>query len=609
MANAIWWIFADGEQKMRVKKIQNLISLPSSLWQFYKRYAIPGYGWQLLLWTIIVLIHRSEAVIIPYVEKLTIEIFEQTIPVGSTLFKEAIPYVLVIVGLNYFLNITWVAFDWIQAHVAPQIKNRISEMLTGYVHNQSMSFWTSKMAGSINSQINYIAQGFNVFYSTVQMLGVGLVILVNTGILFVLNIKLAIILVLALVVRIVYAWYYSKRAKRISEHYSSTDSKLSGKLVDSFSNYTVVKYFAGAQKEQEALVHVRSRIIFWSVVQRYVSRIFWAFTGFLWDALFGLTILLCVILYQRGEIELSNVVYTISVYHWIMGTVTRFMEMLPEIIENVGKAKKAYKELVMPIAVVDKPNAPDLVVKKGLIEFKHVVFGYRNRPVLTDLMLRVKPGERVGIVGPSGAGKSTLVHLLMRFYEPKRGHIFIDGQDIADVKQDSLRSNIAFIPQDPAMFNRTIGENIGYGKTGATLAEIRRAAKSASADKFIMATEKKYNSLVGDRGIKLSGGQKQRIAIARAFLKDAPILVLDEATSALDSETEVAIQESFEKLSKGRTTIVIAHRLSTLRNMDRIIVLDRGVIVEQGTHQQLLRRKGKYYQLWQMQSGGFLTEK
>ena len=594
---------------MRVKKIQNLISLPSSLWQFYKRYAIPGYGWQLLLWTIIVLIHRSEAVIIPYVEKLTIEIFEQTIPVGSTLFKEAIPYVLVIVGLNYFLNITWVAFDWIQAHVAPQIKNRISEMLTGYVHNQSMSFWTSKMAGSINSQINYIAQGFNVFYSTVQMLGVGLVILVNTGILFVLNIKLAIILVLALVVRIVYAWYYSKRAKRISEHYSSTDSKLSGKLVDSFSNYTVVKYFAGAQKEQEALVHVRSRIIFWSVVQRYVSRIFWAFTGFLWDALFGLTILLCVILYQRGEIELSNVVYTISVYHWIMGTVTRFMEMLPEIIENVGKAKKAYKELVMPIAVVDKPNAPDLVVKKGLIEFKHVVFGYRNRPVLTDLMLRVKPGERVGIVGPSGAGKSTLVHLLMRFYEPKRGHIFIDGQDIADVKQDSLRSNIAFIPQDPAMFNRTIGENIGYGKTGATLAEIRRAAKSASADKFIMATEKKYNSLVGDRGIKLSGGQKQRIAIARAFLKDAPILVLDEATSALDSETEVAIQESFEKLSKGRTTIVIAHRLSTLRNMDRIIVLDRGVIVEQGTHQQLLRRKGKYYQLWQMQSGGFLTEK
>ena len=594
---------------MRVKKIQNLISLPSSLWQFYKRYAIPGYGWQLLLWTIIVLIHRSEAVIIPYVEKLTIEIFEQTIPVGSTLFKEAIPYVLVIVGLNYFLNITWVAFDWIQAHVAPQIKNRISEMLTGYVHNQSMSFWTSKMAGSINSQINYIAQGFNVFYSTVQMLGVGLVILVNTGILFVLNIKLAIILVLALVVRIVYAWYYSKRAKRISEHYSSTDSKLSGKLVDSFSNYTVVKYFAGAQKEQEALVHVRSRIIFWSVVQRYVSRIFWAFTGFLWDALFGLTILLCVILYQRGEIELSNVVYTISVYHWIMGTVTRFMEMLPEIIENVGKAKKAYKELVMPIAVIDKPNAPDLVVKKGLIEFKHVVFGYRNRPVLTDLMLRVKPGERVGVVGPSGAGKSTLVHLLMRFYEPKRGQIFIDGQNIADVKQDSLRSNIAFIPQDPAMFNRTIGENIGYGKTGATLAEIRRAAKSASADKFIMATEKKYNSLVGDRGIKLSGGQKQRIAIARAFLKDAPILVLDEATSALDSETEVAIQESFEKLSKGRTTIVIAHRLSTLRNMDRIIVLDRGVIVEQGTHQQLLRRKGKYYQLWQMQSGGFLTEK
>ena len=594
--------------RFKTKKTTGVLALPATLWQFYKWYAVPGYGWQLLLWTIIVLAHRSEAIIIPYVEKLTIEIFEQTVPAGSTLFREAIPYVLGIIGLNYFLNITWVAFDWLQAHVAPKIKNRISEVLTSYVHNQSMSFWTSKMAGSINSQINYIAQGFNVFYSTVQMLGVGLVILVNTGILFALNMNLAFILVAALIVRIVYAWYYSKKAKRLSEHYSSTDSTLSGKLVDSFSNYAVVKYFAGAEKEQKALVHVRSRLIFWSVIQRYVSRIFWAFTGFLWDALFGVTILLCVLLYQRGEIELSNVVYTISVYHWIMGTVTRFMEMLPEIIENIGKAKKAYKELVMPISVVDKPNAPDLVVKKGLIEFKHIVFGYRNRPVLTDLMLRIKPGERVGIVGSSGAGKTTLVNLLMRFYEPKHGHILIDGQDIADVKQDSLRSQIAFIPQDPAMFNRTIGENIGYGKTGATTAEIRKAAKSASADEFIMKTEKKYNSLVGDKGIKLSGGQRQRIAIARAFLKDAPILVLDEATSALDSETEVAIQESFEKLSKGRTTIAIAHRLSTLRNMDRIIVLDHGVIVEQGTHQQLLRRKGKYYQLWQMQSGGFLQE-
>jgi ABC-type multidrug transport system fused ATPase/permease subunit len=185
----------------------------------------------------------------------------------------------------------------------------------------------------------------------------------------------------------------------------------------------------------------------------------------------------------------------------------------------------------------------------------------------------------------------------------------IDNQNINDVRQDSLRENIAFIPQEPTMFNRTIAENIGYGKFGASNQEIKRAAKFASADKFIMDTEKKYESIVGDKGIKLSGGQRQRIAIARAFLKNAPILVLDEATSALDSETEIAIQKSFDKLSRGRTTIAIAHRLSTLRNMDRIVVIDKGVIVEQGTHNALLRKKGKYYHLWQMQSGGFLQEK
>ena len=305
----------------------------------------------------------------------------------------------------------------------------------------------------------------------------------------------------------------------------------------------------------------------------------------------------------------AEIVYTISVYMSVMWRISYIVNRFPDIIDMTASAKKAYRELVVPLTIVDKENAKNLKVNRGGIEFNGVYFKYRNKYVLKDLSLIVTPGERVGIVGASGAGKTTLVNLLMRFYEPQRGNILIDGQDIADVKQDSLRENIAFIPQDPTMFNRTIGDNIAYGKFGANITEIRNAAKKASADKFIMDTEKGYDSIVGDRGIKLSGGQRQRIAIARAFLKNAPILVLDEATSALDSETERIIQKSFEKLSKGRTTIAIAHRLSTLRNMDRIIVLDKGVIVEQGTHQQLLRKKGKYYHLWKMQSGGFVQEK
>ena len=550
----------------------------------------------------------SQAVIYPYIEKTVMQIFEQPVPEGSSLLIVSIPFVLLVVGLNYFLNGAWTASNLFRARAKPKIENQISEVLTSYVYNQSMSFWTSKMAGSINSQINYIASGFESIHMFVKMFGSFFIMMINGFMLFTLDKYIALVLVFALFIRVIYTWRFGKKIKRISEQSSATNSRLSGKLVDSFSNYNIVKYFAGAKQEQESLVPLRTRSIFWLKLQTNLYAFFWMFTGLLWDGLYGITIIFCVLLFQRGKITPSGVVYVISAYHFVMGAITQFMDDLPMLIEIIGKAKRAYKDLVMPIAITDKPNAHDLVVKKGMIEFKHIAFGYRNRPVLTDLMLRIKPGERVGIVGSSGAGKTTLVNLLMRFYEPKRGQILIDGQDIADVKQDSLRSNIAFIPQDPSMFNRTIGENIGYGKFGATKAEIRKAAKSASADEFIMKTDKKYNSLVGDKGIKLSGGQRQRIAIARAFLKDAPILVLDEATSALDSETEVAIQESFEKLSKGRTTIAIAHRLSTLRNMDRIIVLDKGVIVEQGTHQQLLRKKGKYYQLWQMQSGGFLQE-
>lgn len=594
--------------RLRTKKSADTMALPSSLWAFYREYAVRGFRKILSIWVFMLMVNYLCDVFMPYMERLVIQIFENAPSVSVNLLKYALPTILLAVMVQIMSSSTWLVENTLWSHSEPKIKQRISETLTNYVHKQSMSFWTSKMAGSVNSQISYVADGFSVFYMLFHVVGTCMIILVNGGMLIGLNKYVALLFVFAIISRGLYAWRFKKLVKKSSEDASGAGSTLNGKLIDSFSNYSIVKYFAGAKKEEESLVEHRSKFVNLTMVLRYAQRLFWALPMYLWGVLYGCTIALCVILYQRGQLQIADVAYTLSVYYFVMGAINQIIKLLPDMIEFIGKAKKAYKDLVMPIAITDKPNAPDLVVKKGMIEFKHVVFGYRNRPVLTDLMLRIKPGERVGVVGSSGAGKTTLVNLLMRFYEPKQGQILIDGQDIADVKQDSLRSQIAFIPQDPAMFNRTIAENIGYGKFGATSAEIRRAAKSASADEFIMKTEKKYNSLVGDKGIKLSGGQRQRIAIARAFLKNAPILVLDEATSALDSETEVAIQESFEKLSKGRTTIAIAHRLSTLRNMDRIIVLDKGVIIEQGTHQQLLRRKGKYYQLWKMQSGGFFQE-
>ena len=556
------------------------------------------------------LIAYSGGIIWPNFNRWVVALFEHTVPEGVSFIRYALPTIILITVLNMAMTSMDLIVSTISSHLWPRLTNQISEILTTYTHKQSMSFWVSKMSGSINQQINYIISGFRDGFSELwACVGRLMIILVNGILLLAINKWVAYLFVFSLVFRIIYAYNMRKRVKKASEAASGAYSALSGKLVDSFSNYSIVKLFAGAEKECKILEEPRKKSVDTAIYSRYTMRLFWAIPGLLWDLLFGVTILFCCMLYQAGQITVSEIVFTISVYLEVMSAVQNLINRFHDIIDKTAAAKKAYKELVLPLGIVDKENAKPLRVKKGVISFNNIYFKYRNKYVLKDLSLEIKPGERVGIVGSSGAGKTTLVNLLMRFYEPQRGNIVIDGQDISDVKQMSLRENIAFIPQDPTMFNRTIKENIGYGKFGSSLKEIRAASKKAAADKFIMDTEKGYDSLVGERGIKLSGGQRQRIAIARAFLKNAPILVLDEATSALDSETELSIQKSFDKLSKGRTTIAIAHRLSTLRNMDRIIVLDKGVVVEQGTHAQLLRKKGEYYRLWQMQSGGFLQEK
>lgn len=594
-----------------MNKNTNITSLPKSLWRFYWEYGVKNYRLLLFGWMFMVLAMFSGGVIWPNFNRWVVALFESPVPADVTFVKYAIPTILLITFLNMFLTASELMRDTISSHLWPRVVNQMSEVLTTYTHKQSMSFWTGKMSGSINTQIDYIINGLvngglnELWYC----LGRFSVILINGVLLLKINRYVAYLFVLSLFFRIIYAYFMRKRVKKASEAASGANSALTGKLIDSFSNFSIVKLFAGAEKEKKILKEPREKRISTQMYSRYTMRLFWAVPGFLWDLLFGATILFCCLLYQHGLITVSEIVFTISVYIEVMGAVSGLINRFPEIIDKTAAAKKAYRELVVPLTIIDKENAKNLKVNRGGIEFNGVYFKYRNKYVLKDLSLIVNPGERVGIVGASGAGKTTLVNLLMRFYEPQSGNILIDGQNIADVKQDSLRENIAFIPQDPTMFNRTIGDNIAYGKFGANITEIRNAAKKASADKFIMDTEKGYDSVVGDRGIKLSGGQRQRIAIARAFLKNAPILVLDEATSALDSETERAIQKSFEKLSKGRTTIAIAHRLSTLRNMDRIIVLDKGVIVEEGSHQQLLRKKGKYYSLWKMQSGGFMQEK
>jgi ATP-binding cassette subfamily B multidrug efflux pump len=324
------------------------------------------------------------------------------------------------------------------------------------------------------------------------------------------------------------------------------------------------------------------------------------------------TAALAIYLWTIGKVEVGTVAMALPLTWQIVNISGWVAWQVTNIFENIGVVQEGMMTIAKPIGLTDPPQAPELKVSRGEIVFDDVRFGYgREAGVLQGFRLTVKPGEKIGLVGRSGAGKSTAVNLLLRFFDVEEGRILIDAQDIAGVTQESLRAQISVVTQDTSLLHRSIRENIRYGRPTASDAEVARAAELAHAEEFIAALEDwkgrhGYEAQVGERGVKLSGGQRQRIAIARVILKNAPILVLDEATSALDSEVEAAIQESLSTLMAGKTVIAIAHRLSTIARMDRLVVLDRGRIVEQGTHDALLRANGHYAALWRRQSGGFI---
>jgi ATP-binding cassette subfamily B protein/ATP-binding cassette subfamily B multidrug efflux pump len=316
----------------------------------------------------------------------------------------------------------------------------------------------------------------------------------------------------------------------------------------------------------------------------------------------------------NGFLSVGQFVGAIYILQRLSMQIFVFLQMGQQIFQAIGTIKDAMPVMTTPPTIVDRPDAADLMVDNGEICFRDVGFAYKSgKPVIDNLSLTVRAGEKVGLVGLSGAGKTTLVSLLLRFYDIRDGAILIDGQDISEVTQGSLRRNIGVIAQDVALLHRSVGDNIRYGRPEATQQEIEHAAKTARADLFITDLSdgegrKGYEAFVGDRGIKLSGGQRQRVAIARVLLKDAPILVLDEATSALDSESEAAIQEKLELVMAGKTVIAIAHRLSTIAMMDRIVVLDHGHIVEEGKPEELAKQDGLFARLWKRQTGGFIPE-
>ena len=409
-------------------------------------------------------------------------------------------------------------------------------------------------------------------------------------------------------------WYFVPRLGRVAQSQADARSLMTGRITDAYTNIATVKLFSHARREAG---YVRGAMEEFLVTVHRQMRLV---TGFeIVNHLLSVALILSTAgatlwLWSRGQVGVGAVAAATAmalrlngISHWVMWE-------MAELFEHVGTVQDGIDTLARPHTVVDRPGAEPLRVTRGAIRFEDVSFSYGgSRNVVDHLNLSIAPGEKIGLVGRSGAGKSTAVHLLLRFHDLEHGRILIDGQDIAHVTQDSLREQVGMVTQDTSLLHRSVRDNIVYGRPDASDAEMVAAAQRAEAHEFIVGLgdargRTDYEAHVGERGVKLSGGQRQRIAIARVMLKDAPILLLDEATSALDSEIEAAIQASLYRLMEGKTVVAIAHRLSTIAAMDRLIVLDKGRIVEEGDHRGLLARGGLYARLWAHQSGGFLGE-
>lgn len=409
-------------------------------------------------------------------------------------------------------------------------------------------------------------------------------------------------------------WYFVPRLGRVAQQQADARSLMTGRITDAYTNIATVKLFSHAGREagyarsamQEFLqtVHSQMRMVTgFEIVNHALSMgLILSTAGVaLWLWTQGLAGVGAVAAATAMALRLNGI------SHWVMWE-------MASLFEHIGTVQDGITTLSRQLQVTDRPGAQPLVVDRGEIRFEHVCFSYGGeRRVVDDLSLHIRPGEKIGLVGPSGAGKSTVVNLLLRFYDVESGRILVDGQDIAQVTQDSLRAQVGMVTQDTSLLHRSVRDNILYGRPDADDAQMMAAARRAEAHDFVQGLSdpkgrRAYDAHVGERGVKLSGGQRQRIAIARVMLKDAPILLLDEATSALDSEVEAAIQASLYRLMEGKTVVAIAHRLSTIAAMDRLIVMDRGRIVEEGDHRTLLALGGLYARLWAHQSGGFLGE-
>jgi ATP-binding cassette subfamily B protein len=496
----------------------------------------------------------------------------------------------------------------LETKVRPELQMRVFNLLI----NQSLGFHANNFSGSLVNQTNKFT-GAYIVLTDVLSINIIMTFVISVVAIGVVGWFLPWVALAMIIWTVFFVWlnvHLTRQRMHLSRIAAKADSVLTGHLADAIGNVGAIKAFAREDAENE--IHQEKALD--RANKKYVSWVKSTQNDFTFGLMIGtlqLTVLALLVHFGMQGMVAIGTLLLVQVYVtqlisqlWGLSGITRSIE------QALSDASEMTEILGGALEVKDERNAKKLHVKKGAIAFNGVTFTHdgNDDALFHEFDLDIKPGEKIGLVGKSGSGKTSLTKLLLRFTDIDGGNITIDNQDIAKVRQADLRANIAYVPQEPLLFHRTLRENIAYGMPEASEPEILKAAKLAHVHEFVKTLPKGYDTMVGERGVKLSGGQRQRIAIARAILKNAPILVLDEATSALDSESEKLIQDALKHLMKGRTTIVIAHRLSTIQNMDRIVVLDNGTILEQGTHADLLKTDGTYASLWKRQSGGFLED-
>jgi ATP-binding cassette subfamily B protein len=576
-------------------------------YRFVLHYVV-GRRWQFAALLLTVAGAAGCAVAVQYVMKLLVDGMAGPREASAAVWSALVMFVTFIAGES----VLWRVTGWLACRTTLSVGVDMRLDLFSYLNGQPMRYFADNLAGSLGQRLTATAGNFGALTNTIVWRILPPCIEFIGALVIFLTVDWRMMLVLAVIVTAVTGGliWFGERGRPLHRTYAGHAGVVAGDLVDVITNMWAVKSFSARAREadrlakgfrQEAFAQRRSWL--------YLEKARALHDIALW-IMAGSMLSWAVHLWSVGQITPGDVVVVSTLTFRILNSSRDLALSLVETAQYVGYIEDTLQVIAQPQSVVDAPNAKPLVAKGGAVELRNVRFSYGDNrsDTLHRLNLRIPAGQKVGIVGPSGAGKSTLVHLLQRLYDVHSGEVLIDGQPLTEVKQDSLRAALAVVPQEITLFHRTLMENIRFARPEATDEEVYAAARAACCDGFIRATPDGYNTLVGERGMKLSGGQRQRIGIARAFLKDAPIIILDEATSALDTESEMEIQRSLVRLMRGRTVIAVAHRLSTLTAFDRIIVVKGGQIVEDGTATELRQRGGLFETMWRLQAEGLSVD-